>query len=66
MWYEAQRFLELWSPESIDQLKRKGCGVMNCRSGLGGHRPVGVEIDRILRDAFSVGKEEENPIWRRA
>jgi len=61
MWHDTQRFLDLWSPESIEKLKRKGCGVMNCRSGLGGRNPAGAEIDQIFRNAFSVGKEEEKP-----
>jgi len=36
----------------LERLKRKGCGRVNCRSGLSAGNPVETEIREILRDAF--------------
>jgi hypothetical protein len=49
---EDSRFVKLWSPDSLERLKRRGCGRINCRSGLLADNPVETEIRKILRDAF--------------
>ncbi len=41
-----------WSPDFINSLKRKGCGLINCRSRLGTRNPVRKEIQKILMDRF--------------
>ena len=56
---DSERVWELWSAESMERLKRKGCGVINCRSGLGGLNPVSADIGRILREAFGGSTHRE-------
>jgi hypothetical protein len=56
---EDSRFVKFWSPESLEQLKRKGCGRINCRSGLSAGNPVETEIRQILRDAFGPAAKKE-------
>ncbi len=57
------RFVKFWSTESLEQLGRKGCGRINCRSGLSAGNPVETEIRKILRDAFGpvADREAEGP-----
>lgn len=45
------RFVKFWSPDSLEQLERKGCGRINCRSSLSAGDPVETESRRILQDA---------------
>lgn len=53
------RFVKFWSTESLEQLKRKGCGRINCRSGLSAGNPVETEIRKILRDALGPAADRE-------
>ncbi len=40
------------SPDLINNLKLKGCGLINCRSRLGARNPIREEIQKILMDRF--------------
>jgi len=62
MLYENKGFLPFWSPEAVEQLKRKGCGLINCGSGLGRENLVEAEIRQILRDALSGTNREKKQI----
>jgi len=52
MRFETKNTSELWSPEVIDTLKRKGCGLINCRPRLEARNPVSEEIQKILGYRF--------------
>jgi len=49
---ESSRISMPWSPDLINNLKLKGCGLINCRSRLGVRNPVREEIQHILMDRF--------------
>ncbi len=40
------------SPDFNNNLKLKGCGLINCRSCLGSRNPIRDEIQQILMDRF--------------
>lgn len=45
----TQRSLSAWSPVTIEKLRLKGCGLINCRSRLERCNPVTEEIQRIIK-----------------
>lgn len=45
-----------WAPKAIEDLKRKGCGLINCRSRLGDRHPVSEEIQRIIERGSGAGE----------
>ncbi|MBW2089657.1 MAG: hypothetical protein JRI37_11865 [Deltaproteobacteria bacterium] len=47
---ESSRISMPWSPDLINNLKLKGCGLINCRSRLGARNSVREEIQQILMD----------------
>lgn len=49
---KSSRISMPWSPDLINNLKLKGCGLINCRSRLGARNPIRDEIQQILMDRF--------------
>ena len=39
---------ELWSPKTIENLRLRGCGLINCRSRLDERNSVSEEIQQII------------------
>ena len=60
---KSSRISMPWSPDLINNLKLKGCGLINCRSRLGARNPIRDEIQRILTDRFKsdISPDPEHP-----
>jgi hypothetical protein len=48
MGYASNALKKLWSYESINKLRKKGCGLVNCPMGSKGRIPLREEMDRII------------------
>ena len=45
----------LWSPKTLEKLKTKGCGMINCRSKLSSSKSVRDEIQQRIDHGFHDG-----------
>jgi len=57
MRYDANGTLDIWSAKTIQNLGRKGCGLINCRSRLEPQNPVSKEVKWILNEKFGSGRK---------
>jgi hypothetical protein len=49
---------ESWSPKTIEKMRSRGCGLINCRSRFEERNSAGEEIQRII-DRGSDAKKSE-------
>lgn len=56
---ESNLISELWTPETIEKLRLRGCGLINFRSRSGDQKSIREEIQQIIDHKLDAGKTEK-------